>query len=135
MKIFDGHNDILNKIAKMSDPLNSKAFLVSDPGHLDFPRALQAGMIGGFFSVYTSNPPTVPSTAARMVLSDEGYKVTLAPALDFDYANKSAIQMIDLLYKIQEDSLGQFQIATTLTALDYLYQEQYHGGSFAPGRR
>ena len=122
MKIFDGHNDILNKISEMPDPLNTKAFLVSDPGHLDFPRALQAEMIGGFFAVYTSNPASVPSAEDRMVLSDEGYKVTLPPALDFEYAHQSAVQMIDLLYKIQEDSLGQFQIATTLPELDICFK-------------
>lgn len=119
MKIFDGHNDILNKISKMPDPLNTKAFLVSDPGHLDFPRALQAGVMGGFFSVYTSNPPSVPSVKERMVLSKEGYRIKIAPALDYEYAHRSALQMIDLLYKIQEDSLGQFQIVTSPSDLDH----------------
>lgn len=119
MIIFDGHNDILNKITKRPDPLNTKAFLVSDPGHLDFPRALQAGVMGGFFSVYTSNPPSVPSVKDRMILSDEGYRIQLAPALDYEYAHRSALQMIDLLFKIQEDSLGQFQVVTNPTDLDY----------------
>jgi len=119
MKIFDGHNDILNKITKMPDPLNTKAFLVSDPGHLDFPRALQAGVMGGFFSVYTSNPSSVPSAEDRMVLSDDGYRITLAPELDYDYAHQSALQMIDLLFKIQDDSLGQFQVVTNSSELDH----------------
>lgn len=119
MKIFDGHNDILNKIAKRTAPLNTKAFLVSDPGHMDFPRALEAGVMGGFFAVYTSNPPSVPSAEARMVFSEDGYRITLAPELDYDYAHRSALQMIDLLYKIQEDSLGQFRIATNPAELDH----------------
>jgi membrane dipeptidase len=119
MKIFDGHNDILNKIAEMPDPLNSKAFLVSDPGQLDFPRALEACVMGGFFAVYTSNPPSVPSYKERMVFSDEGYRITLPPALDYDYAHQSALQMIELLYKIQEDALGQFQVVTSPAELDF----------------
>jgi len=119
MKIFDGHNDILNKITKMPDPLNTKAFLVSDPGHLDFPRALRAGVMGGFFAVYTSNPPSVPSVEDRMILSDEGYRIKLAPSLDYEYAHQSALQMIDLLFKIQEDSLGQFQVVTSSSELDH----------------
>jgi len=119
MKIFDGHNDILSKITKMADPLDTKAFLVSDPGHLDFPRALQAGFIGGFFAVYTSNPPSVPSVEDRMILSDDGYRITLPPELDYEYAHRSALRMIDLLYKIQEDSLGQFQVVTSLSKLDH----------------
>jgi len=122
MKIFDGHNDILNKITKTENPLDSKAFLVSDPGHLDFPRALHAGVIGGFFSVYTSNPPSVPSVKDRMVLSDEGYRIKLAPALEYEYAHRSALKMIDLLFKIQEDSLGQFRVVTGLEELDHCIQ-------------
>jgi len=119
MKIFDGHNDILNKITRSPNPLNTKAFLVSDPGHLDFPRALQAGVMGGFFAVYISNPPSAPSREDRMILSEEGYRIALPPALDYDYAHRTALQMIDLLFKIQEDSLGQFQVVTSSSELDH----------------
>jgi len=75
--------------------------------------------VGGFFSVYTSNPASVPSVKDRMVLSDEGYRIKLAPALDYDYAHTSALQMIELLYKIEEDSLGQFQVVTSSSELDH----------------
>ncbi len=119
MKIFDGHNDILNKITEIPEPLNSKTFLVSGQGHLDFPRAIEAEFMGGFFAVYTSNPPSVPSAEDRMVLSDDGYRILMAPALEYEYAHSSALQMIELLFKIQEDSLGQFQIVTSSSDLDH----------------
>jgi membrane dipeptidase len=53
-----------------------------------------------------------------MVLSDEGYKVTLAPPLEYEYALQSTLKMIDLLYKIQDDSLGQFQVVTSKAELE-----------------
>jgi len=118
MKIFDGHNDILNKISSSPNPLNSQAFLVSGPGHLDFPRALKAGVVGGFFSVYTSNPPIVPSTAARTVLNDKGYHVIIPPPLSYDYAHQSALKMIELMKKIEEDSHGQLKIVTNYQELE-----------------
>ncbi len=118
MKIFDGHNDILNKIAKKDNPLDTKAFLVSGDGHFDMPRAIQGGVAGGFFAVYPSNHPSVPTAEERTVLSDDGYRITIAPALDFEYASQEVNKMIDLLYKIEEDSLGQFQVVTTIKSLE-----------------
>jgi membrane dipeptidase len=117
MKIFDGHNDILNKITGSADPLDTRAFLVGGTGHMDFPRALQGGFCGGFFAVYTSNPPEIPTAEERMVLSDEGYNVPLPPALPYDYAHNSALGMIKLLQKIESDSLGQLQIVTEIPQL------------------
>ncbi len=114
MKIFDGHNDILNKITSSANPLDSRAFLVEGKGHMDFPRALQGEYCGGFFAVYPSNPPEVPPSEERIILNETGYQVPLAPALPYDYASSAAGLMIDLMKKIEEDSLGQLQIVTTI---------------------
>ena len=45
-----------------------------------------------------------------MILSEEGYHVPLPPALPYEFANNSALQMIQLLKKIESDSLGGFEI-------------------------
>ena len=117
MKIFDGHNDILNKITKTDNPLDSKAFLLGGEGHLDLPRALQGGFAGGFFALYPSNPPSAPSLEDSIILSDEGYSVPLSPALDTSYARKAVDRMLELLFKIEEDSQGQFQVVTDFASL------------------
>jgi len=85
-------------------------------------------MIGGFFSVYTSNPASTPSRAERIIYSQEGYSVNMPPALDYDYAHKSALQMIDLVYKIQEESNGQFQIVTNRQELENCLDNQTMAG-------
>ena len=118
MKIFDGHNDILHKINNSANPMDSRAFLAGGDGQMDYPRALQGEYCGGFFAVYTSNPPEVPSAEERMILTDEGYHVPLAPALPYDYAQSSAMGMIQLLKKIESDSLGGLQIATSFKDLN-----------------
>jgi len=110
MKIFDGHNDILSKIHKSSNPLDSRAFLAKGTGQMDFPRALQGGYCGGFFAVYVSDPPEVPSLEERMILNSEGYHVPLSPPLSQEIAERSARQMIDLLQRIESDSQGSLQI-------------------------
>jgi membrane dipeptidase len=117
MKIFDGHNDILNKIYKI-DHQDTQAFLGSDPGHLDFPRAVKAGFAGGFFAVYVSNHPSLPSAEDRMVLEEDGYHITIAPRMDFEYAEQATLAMIDLLYRIEADSGGQFQVVKDIGMLE-----------------
>jgi membrane dipeptidase len=117
MKIFDGHNDILNKITKTEHPLDSKAFLARGEGHLDLPRALMAGFAGGFFAVYPSNPPSVPGLEESIILSDDGYRIPLSPPLEYDYASQSVERMINLLFQIERDSLGQFRVVTDLQSL------------------
>jgi len=110
MKIFDGHNDILNKITNSENPSNTKAFLKEGRGHLDFPRAIQGGMVGGFFSVYTSNPSSLPSAKDRTVLRADGYEVIMAPPLEYDYANQTALNMIRLMEQIEMDANGKLEI-------------------------
>lgn len=119
MKIFDGHNDILHKIHSSVNPLDTRAFLVEGTGHLDHPRALQGEFWGGFFAVYAANPPDVPSTKERIIYTEEGFHVPLPPALPYDYANKTALEMIQLLKKIEEDSLGGLQIVTSQEELHH----------------
>ena len=117
MKIFDGHNDILNKIHGSENPLDTSAFLENGKGHLDFPRAQQGGFAGGLFAVYPSNPPEVPIAEERTVLTDEGYYVTFPPPLEYVYAHQAALDMIDLLEGIESDSKGKFKIVTDIPDL------------------
>lgn len=123
MKIFDGHNDILHKITSSADPLDSRAFLVEGSGQMDYPRALQGKFCGGFFAVYTDNPPEVPPAAERIIFNEDGFHVPLPPALSFDYAHRSTLGMIQLLKEIERDSLGGLKIVTTGEDLQHCLEE------------
>ena len=124
MKIFDGHNDILHKIHSSANPLDTRAFLVEGTGHLDHPRALQGEFWGGFFAVYADNPPNVLSAKERIIYSEEGFHVPLPPALPFEYANRAALEMIQLLKKIEKDSLGGLKIVTSREELHQCLEEK-----------
>jgi membrane dipeptidase len=116
MKIFDGHNDILDRILESGD-LNSTGFLKPSPGHLDLPKARQGGFAGGLFAVYPPNPPEVPPSEERMIYHDDGYEVEIAPPLDYDYSLRTATRMIELLRKIEADAKGKFQVVTNTQEL------------------
>lgn len=123
MKIFDGHNDILSKIKGSANPRDSRAFLVRGSGQMDFPRALQGEYSGGFFAVYVTNPPEVPSIEDRIILSPEGYHFPLDPPLAYEYAHGAALEMIQLMKEIEEDSLGGLQIVTTREDLNVCWED------------
>lgn len=124
MKIFDGHNDILNKITNSEKPTNTKAFLEEGRGHLDFPRAIQGGMVGGLFAVYPSNPPSLPSAKDRTVLRADGYEIIMAPALDYDYAHQEVLKMIRLMEQIEADSSGDLEIIKDYHQLENCLEEE-----------
>jgi membrane dipeptidase len=117
MQIFDGHNDILNKITGSADPMDTRAFLVKGSGQMDFTRALKGGFCGGFFAVYPSNPPEVPSAEERLIQGEDGYHIPLAPSLPYDFAHNAALGMIKLLKKIESDSMGQLRIVTEISEI------------------
>lgn len=123
MRIFDGHNDILHKIHSSANPLDTRAFLVEGTGHMDHPRALQGEFSGGFFAVYADNPPSVPPVKERIIYTEEGFQVPLPPALPFGYAKQAALDMIQLLKMIEEDSLGGLQIVTSRNVLHQCLEE------------
>lgn len=50
--VFDGHNDTLLSLLRTGRDF----FEESDIGHLDWPRAQQGGMVGGFFAVFVPDP-------------------------------------------------------------------------------
>ncbi len=90
---------------------------------MDLPRARQGGLAGGLFAVYPSNPPSLPSAEDRTVLSPEGYEVTMAPALEYDYAFEAVQGMIGLLEDIETDSRGELEIVKTYAQLEILFDK------------
>lgn len=77
--VFDGHNDILSKLAK-AGPAGAVERFRSDPAaHIDLTRAKTGGFAGGFFAAW------VPSSGAPGVdyaaMADARFSVPLPPAV------------------------------------------------------
>ncbi len=116
--IFDGHNDILEKIYLSEDSLNASAFLKGMSGHLDLPRARRAGFKGGLFAVYPPDPPHIPSEKKRIITTGSGYTIPLPPPLEYEYARQAAQTMIELIYKIESHAAGEFLVIRDYPALE-----------------
>ena len=87
--VFDGHNDVLDRLGGPDGGGPSAFFERGDQGHLDLPRAREGGFGGGFFAVWIPSPreQTPEPTPGRTPRA-------LPPALDAAYALRHSMAAI-----------------------------------------
>ena len=62
--VFDGHNDVLNKLWQHHQPDAVQAFLQgTGRGQMDFPRIRQGNMVGGIFATWVPSHPLIARSA------------------------------------------------------------------------
>ncbi len=115
MPIFDGHNDTLPRLKERG---GVRSFLArSEEGHLDLPRAREAGFGGGFFAIFVPSP-TVDYAASLsaapdpdlLIRTENGYEVKLADPIDPDYAYEFTNQVIASLFRLEEAAEGAIKV-------------------------
>src|SRR5918911_1470222 len=86
--IIDGHNDALLRGRGSGGSLLER----TDEGHLDVPRAQEAGLAAGFFAVFVPGGDKIDWDA----VANPPYELPLAPPVDADRAALEAAAMADL---------------------------------------
>jgi membrane dipeptidase len=100
IQVFDGHNDVLSRLAG-AGPDAPAGFLAGDgSGHLDLPRAAAAGFAGGCFAVFTCEP-------------NEGSYDTAAYGAPVEprRALAEALAQVALLLRLERESGGRLRVA------------------------
>ena len=87
--VIDGHNDALLRLRRSGGSLLER----TEAGHLDVPRAREAGLAAGFFAVFVPGEDRVDWTA----IGPPPYELPLSPPVDADRAALEAAAMADLL--------------------------------------
>jgi membrane dipeptidase len=113
--VFDGHNDVLERLGEPDGGGPSAFFERGDQGHLDLPRAREGGFGGGFFAVW------VPTPGEQMPRGAPG---ALPPALDTVYALRYSMAAAAMLFRIEDKSNGQFRIIRTAAELQRCLDEE-----------
>jgi membrane dipeptidase len=123
MLIFDGHNDTLPQLQKRG---GVHSFLArGEEGHLDLPRAREAGFGGGFFAIFVPSP-TVDYAASLtgaspkpdlLIRTENGYEVKLADPIDFDYAYEFTNEVITSLFRLEEAAEGAIKVVRNVEQL------------------
>src|SRR5919201_6193165 len=86
--IIDGHNDALLRLRRSGGSLLER----TDEGHLDVPRAQEAGLAAGFFAVFVPGEDRIDWAT----VADPPYELPLSPPVDADRAALEAAATADL---------------------------------------
>jgi membrane dipeptidase len=117
LPIFDGHNDVLLRLNKKSEPDGGLAsFLNGDGiGHLDLPRARSGGFTGGLFAVFV--PSNEPEGALDELMRSAQYDAPLSIPTELTYAQAYAFRLIVLLMRIARESKGAVRVCRSAAEL------------------
>jgi len=110
MPIFDGHNDVLLRLVRKSEPDGGVgSFLAGDgAGHLDLPRAREGGFAGGLFAVFVRSQE--PEARRDDMMRAPAYDLPLPPSPELAAAQAAALEMIALLLRLERRSEGALRI-------------------------
>ncbi len=107
--VFDGHNDIVLKIAA-AGPDRAKLWLQGEgAGHLDLPRMLASGFAGGFFAVYIPSPETGEPVDHDALMDNPPYDLPLPDLIPHTAAQPVAVEMLGHLLWMERASEGRFR--------------------------
>jgi membrane dipeptidase len=111
--IFDGHNDVLLRLHRRGGADAAKAFLEGEEkGHLDLPKAHRGGFAGGLFAIFVPSGDFAVNTDGREQRLEDA-----PPAIDMAAAQKVALSMAALLFRIERESAGQVRICRDAAAI------------------
>jgi membrane dipeptidase len=111
--VFDGHNDVLLRLARKSEPDGGvSSFLAGDgAGHLDLPRAKAGGFAGGLFAVFV--PSDEPDSARDELMRKAEYDVPLPPPAELSHAQRFTLDLVSLLLRIARTSEGAVRVCVS----------------------
>lgn len=112
--VFDGHNDIVLKIAAAGEARDKLWLHGEGARHLDLPRMLAHGFAGGFFAVYIPSPEYEDLDALEQKMDQPPYDFPLPALIDHRSAQPVAVEMLGHLLWMERVSGGQFRWCRTV---------------------
>ncbi len=112
LPIFDGHNDTFTKLFMPAEGNHHSFINGNTKSHLDLPRAHQAGMMGGIFSIFTPPSPSSPESHPDYALNQirEKGEITYSP-IDNGYARDFTNSMLSYIEEMERCSQRLVKIA------------------------
>jgi membrane dipeptidase len=125
LKVLDGHNDVLSRLLEAERgrdrQLASRGraegvrsfFERGTEGHIDLPRAREGGFAGGLFSVYVGADRQAVPPVGPVLGMHAGHDVRFPRPLTLEYAQKTSLAEIGILFRLQRQSEGQLRVVRT----------------------
>lgn len=120
MPIFDGHNDTLLRVCPPGGGEGRSFFTRSEEGHLDLPRAREAGFSAGFFAIFVPAPTedqSGPPDPRLIQKTKEGHEVQMAAPIDPEYAAETTRAAVGDLYRLEEAADGAIKVVRNVGEL------------------
>ena len=117
LPVFDGHNDTLLHLYLSERGKGRSFFEQSEHGHIDLPRARIGGFGGGFFAIFVPSPNPSDNPEANMTVTTDGYTVRMPPPVDHEYAQRVAISIMAILFRLEEESQKQVKVVRNVEEL------------------
>lgn len=114
LPVIDGHNDVLLDLYVTERGGGRDFFTRSERSHLDLPRARDGGFAGGFFAVYVPADPRDESQRYETAVNALGEEFKIAAPVDPAYAQRTAMAMTALLFRLEAESAGQMKVVRTV---------------------
>jgi membrane dipeptidase len=112
--IFDGHNDSVQRLQEYR-PDGIDFLARSTDGHLDLPRAIDGGLVGGLFAMFV-RPEHQP--VKDLTVTKNSYEVRLAKPLDTAYSRRKTRELLTALKRLEARADGRIRIATSVNEID-----------------
>ncbi|MEY8840168.1 dipeptidase [Cribrihabitans sp. XS_ASV171] len=109
--IFDGHNDVLTKLARAGGAAAAPGFIEGLPGQLDLPRAREGGFGGGFFAIWAESPGVLEGAGARPAR----YDLPMPPEIPEDAAWEMIRAEADTMLEL--DRLGALRLCRSVAEI------------------
>jgi membrane dipeptidase len=123
--IIIGHNDTLLHLYLPERGEGRSFFIRSDKGHIDLPRAQEAGLGGGFFAIFVPPESSAdPAPRLNVIVTEKGYEVPMQAAIDPVYAQRVTIAMMADLFRLEAESQGQLRVVRTTNELEACLRER-----------
>ncbi|MGA9864999.1 MAG: dipeptidase [Acetobacteraceae bacterium] len=123
VRIFDGHNDTVHRLMEYR-PDGIDFLARSATGHLDLPRAVEGGLVGGLFAMFV-RPEHAPKD--DLTVTGTSYEVRLADPLDPAYARRKTAEQLAALRALETRAAGTVRIVTSASEIEDTTRE----GTFA----
>jgi membrane dipeptidase len=115
LKILDGHNDVISALLNAERRGKSRSFFRREAeGHIDLPRAQQGGFAGGLFSIYVGADPQAEPPAGPVLGQHGGRDVRFPRPLTLEYAQRTSMAEIAILFRLARESRGDLRIVRTV---------------------
>lgn len=116
IRVFDGHNDTLLRLA--SDP-SGRAFDLffegGGEGHIDAVKAGAGGLAGGLFAIF---PPSPRDAALSDAMRTAPYDLPLPVPLEWTAAAQATIEMASILFRLEARSDGMLRVCRTVREIE-----------------